>query len=91
MVTSPCFLKLAIIPMIITVRIYYKDISTISDPRSSPALIGRHNVTQLPLSLCRSGSVISWTPTAASAMDPEALSHPPSLEPFQLLPLYALR
>lgn len=31
----PCFLKLAIIPVIIIVRIYYKDITTISDPCSS--------------------------------------------------------
>lgn len=32
---SPCFLKLAIIPVIIIVRVYYKDITTISDPCSS--------------------------------------------------------
>lgn len=57
---SPCFLKLAIIPTIIIVRIYYKDITTVSDPCSSPALMDRHNFTQLPLSLCHFGSAITW-------------------------------
>lgn len=63
---SPCFLKLAIIPMIIIVRIYNKDITTVSDPCSPPALTDRHSFTQLPLSLCHFSSVITWTPTAFS-------------------------
>lgn len=39
----PSFLKLAIIAMISIVRIYYKDITTISDRCHSPALTDSHN------------------------------------------------
>lgn len=60
---TPSFLKLAIIPMISIVRIYYKDVITISDPRHSPDLMDRHNYH--PVSPCpsvTSSSVITWTP-----------------------------
>lgn len=51
---TPSFVKLAIIPMISIVRIYYKDITTISDSCHSPALMDGHNyhpVSLVPLSL----------------------------------------
>ena len=54
---SPCFLKLAIILMTTIVRIYYKDITTVLDPCSSPALMDGHNFIQLSLSLSHCGSV----------------------------------
>lgn len=60
---TPSFLKLAIIPMISIVRIYYKDITTISDPRHSPDLMDRHNYHAVsPCPSVTSSSVITWTP-----------------------------
>lgn len=74
---SPCFLKLAIIPTIIIVRIYYRDITTVSDPCNSHT---RFHPASLVLPSFQ--SVIIWTPTTFSHMNEGAPSHQPSLERF---------